>query len=80
MIFQEGLWLWLSNAPFEYTDWGKNQPDNSDPRGENCLGFGHDGTWQWNAENCDRSGTPWNGKTFRPLCQLNINITMSAFE
>ena len=38
MIFQEGLWLWLSNAPFEYTDWGKNQPDNSDPRGENCLG------------------------------------------
>ena len=74
MIFQEGTWLWLSNAPFEYMDWGTNQPDNSDPRGENCLGFGHDGTWQWNDENCDRSGTPWNGKTFRPLCQLGIEL------
>ena len=38
------------------------------------LGFGHDGTWQWNDENCDRSGTPWNGKTFRPLCQLGIEL------
>ena len=70
-ILQEGEWNWVQPyKPLEYTYWAPSQPDNADPRGENCLAFGHGDTWLWNDENCDRTGTPWNGKSFRALCQL----------
>merc|ERR1719367_65380 len=60
-IKEEGVWEWTDRTPWEFTNWGRSQPDNA--RGnQDC--FQYEAIWPWDDNEC------WNPRYF--VCSKNI--------
>ncbi|KAM8773182.1 uncharacterized protein AB9X84_014483 [Acanthopagrus schlegelii] len=51
----EGHWTWVDGSPLTTTFWGKNQPNSSNGRNQDCAEFRHraTGNGDWNDESCN---------------------------
>jgi hypothetical protein len=59
-IDQEGVWTWSDGAPFDYSKWNANEPNNSG-NDEDCVEINGNGAW--NDLNCNSHR--------RALCKVN---------
>lgn len=56
-IAQEGEWRWDNGEPVTYTNWGFQEPDDSNNGDEDCVILGPSGTW----EDVNAGSPQWQG-------------------
>ena len=74
----EGSWTWIDGSPFEFTNWGEDEPSGDNT--ENCLEIVGAKNGVWNDVPCDASHSEKAAICSFDLCKWTNEITIYSFD